>query len=327
MRAGPTFMRDCAIAATALAILLILPTLWQNKALVDLVIRISAFALFATSLNLLVGYTGMVSFGHGMFFGLGAYSFGLMMQKLGTSIPTAFLLTLVVNAIFALVIGLISIRLKEIYFSFVTLALQMLIYSLIIAWIPLTGGDQGLQGGIPRPPFLGVTLSQIGHLYVFSVVLLIVGLFILRHIVESPFGFTLRLIRDNADRASFLGINVFRVKLMAFVLAGVFAGVGGIIMALFVSGAYPEFSNWTMSGEAVFMIMMGGVSTFIGPTVGAIILLMLNDLVTRRTEHHGLALGAIILLFALGLRKGVTDFIAEKWRERRSLRVPAKELT
>jgi branched-chain amino acid transport system permease protein len=319
---GPTFMRDLAIAAIALVILLVLPTVWQSKALVDLVIRISAFALFATSLNLLVGYTGMVSFGHGMFFGLGAYSFGLIMQKLGTSVPVAFALSLLVNALFALVVGLISIRLKEIYFSFVTLALQMLIYSLIIAWVPLTGGDQGLQGGIPRPAFLGVTLSNINHLYVFSVVLLITGLLILRHIVESPFGYTLRLIRDNADRASFLGIDVFRVKLTAFVISGVFAGIGGIIMALFVSGAYPEFSNWTMSGEAVFMIMMGGMSTFVGPTVGAIILLMLNDLVTRRTEHHGLALGTIILVFALGLRKGVTDFIADRWRARRSLKEP-----
>ncbi len=318
MSSGRTLQRDLAIAAAALVVLLALPLVWPNKALIDLVIRISAFALFATSLNLLVGYTGMVSFGHGMFFGLGAYGFGLIMQKLGTSLPVAFLMALALNGVVALVIGLISIRLKEIYFSFVTLALQMLIYSLIIAWVPLTGGDQGLQGGIPRPAFLGIALSQIGHLYAFSVVLLIAGLLILRHIVESPFGFTLRLIRDNADRAAFLGINVFRVKLAAFVIAGVVAGAGGIIMALFVSGAYPEFSNWTMSGEAVFMIMMGGVGTFLGPTVGAVILLMLNDLVTRRTEHHGLALGAIILLFALGLRKGVTDFIAEKWRNRQA---------
>lgn len=318
MPARPSARRDLVIAAAALAVLLVLPFVWPSKALIDLVIRISAFALFATSLNLLVGYTGMVSFGHGMFFGLGAYAFGLIMQKLALPIPIAFVLALVVNALVALVVGLISIRLKEIYFSFVTLALQMLIYSLIIAWVPLTGGDQGLQGGIPRPPFLGINLAQIGHLYTASVILLVGGLLILRHIVESPFGYTLRLIRDNTDRASFLGINVFRIKLIAFVIAGVFAGAGGIVMALFVSGAYPEFSNWTMSGEAVFMIMMGGVNTYLGPTVGAVILLMLNDLVTRRTEHHGLALGGIILLFVLGLRKGVTDFIADKWRDRQT---------
>ena len=280
-------------------------------------IRIAAFGLFATSLNLLVGYGGMVSFGHGMFFGLGAYGFGLCMQKLGTSIPIAFVLALLVNAAVAAVVGAICIRSREIYFSFITLAMQMLLYSLIIAWVPLTGGDQGLQGGIPRPPFLGVRLDQVGHLYAFCSVLLVVGLLIMRHIIESPFGYTLRLVRDNTDRASFLGVNVFRVRLMAFVIAGVFAGVGGIVMSLFVSGAYPEFANWTMSGEGIFMIMLGGVSTFLGPVVGAIVLLLLNDVVTRRTEYHGLALGVVILLFALGLRKGITDFIADKVRARR----------
>lgn len=312
-----TLRRDAFIAAASIALLLALPLVWPSTALVDFVIRIAAFGLFATSLNLLVGYGGMVSFGHGMFFGLGAYGFGLCMQKLGTSIPIAFVLALLVNAAVAAVVGAICIRSREIYFSFITLAMQMLLYSLIIAWVPLTGGDQGLQGGIPRPPFLGVRLDQVGHLYAFCSVLLVVGLLIMRHIIESPFGYTLRLVRDNTDRASFLGVNVFRVRLMAFVIAGVFAGVGGIVMSLFVSGAYPEFANWTMSGEGIFMIMLGGVSTFLGPVVGAIVLLLLNDVVTRRTEYHGLALGVVILLFALGLRKGITDFIADKVRARR----------
>ncbi len=317
--------RDGVVAAAALAVLLALPYTWPSTALTDFVIRVAAYGLFATSLNVLVGYAGMVSFGHGMFFGLGAYAFGLSMQKLGTSIPTAFVFALLVNAVFAVIVGAISIRLKEIYFSFITLALQMLLYSLIVAWVPLTGGDQGLQGGIPRPPFLGVRLDQIGHLYVFCSVLLVGGLLIMRHVVESPFGYTLRLVRDNAERASFLGINVYRVKLIAFVIAGVFAGVGGIIMSLFVSGAYPEFANWTTSGEGIFMVMLGGVSTFLGPVAGTMLLLLLNDIVTRRTEYHGLALGAVILLFALGLRKGVTDFVADTLRARRAPVVRAQK--
>ena len=312
-----TLWRDSLIAVAVLAVLLALPHVWPSTALVDFVIRVAAYGLFATSLNLLVGYAGMVSFGHGMFFGLGAYAFGLCMQKLGTSIPIAFVLALLVNAVVAVVVGAISIRLKEIYFSFITLALQMLLYSLIIAWVPLTGGDQGLQGGIPRPAFLGIRLNQVGHLYAFSSVLLVVGLLVLRHIIESPFGYTLRLIRDNTERATFLGINVFLVKLIAFVIAGVFAGVGGIIMALFVSGAYPEFSNWTTSGEGIFMVMLGGVSTFLGPVAGTILLLLLNDVVARHTEYQGLALGIVILLVALGLRKGATDFLADKLRGRR----------
>lgn len=317
LSARPNLLRDVSIAAAALVVLLLLPYVWPSKMMNDLVIRVSAFALFATSLNLLVGYTGMVSFGHGMFFGFGAYAFGLSMQRLGVSIPMAFLLTIVSSALLGLVVGVISIRLKDIYFSFITLALQMLLYSTVIAWVPLTGGDQGLMGGIPRPPFLGIDLSIESHRYAFAVTIMVIGLLILRQIVESPFGYTLRMIRDNTERATFLGINVFRAKLTAFVIAGVFGAIGGMVMALFVSGAYPEFVNWTMSGEAIFMIMLGGLSTFIGPAAGALILSVLNDVITRGTEHHGLFLGAVILLFALGLRKGVTDFVADWFRVRR----------
>ena len=315
--ARPTFTRDLLIAAVALAVILVLPMMWPNKAFSDFIIRVSAFALFATSLNLLVGYTGMVSFGHGMFFGFGAYGFGLSMQRLGVSIPVAILITIVCTAALAAVVGAISIRLKDIYFSFITLAFQMLLYSLVIAWVPLTGGDQGLMGGIPRPVFLGLDLDIASHRYAFSAVLMVLGLLAMRHIAESPFGYTLRMIRDNPERASFLGIDVYRAKLTAFVIAGVFAGLGGMVMALFVSGAYPEFVNWTISGEGIFMVMLGGVSTFLGPTAGAVILLVLNDFITRRTEHHGIFLGAVILLFALGLRKGETDFIADWFRARR----------
>ena len=323
----PTFKRDLMIAAMALVVILLLPLLWPSKALTDLVIRVAAFSLFATSLNLLVGYTGMVSFGHGMFFGFGAYCFGLSMQRLGVSIPVALAITVVSTAILATVVGAISIRLKDIYFSFITLAFQMLIHSLIIAWVPLTGGDQGLTGGIPRPVFFGVDLTLESHRYAFSVVLMILGLLAMRHVAESPFGYTLRMIRDNPDRASFLGINVFRAKLTAFIIAGVFAAVGGTIMALFVSAAYPEFANWTMSGEGIFMVMLGGVSTFLGPTAGAVILALLNDLITRKTEHHGIFLGIIILVFALGLRKGVTDFIADWFRARREAALNAMKGT
>jgi branched-chain amino acid transport system permease protein len=311
---GRSFSRDLTLGLMALVLLALLPTVFPSKALLDFVVRGAAYALFATSLNLLVGYGGMVSFGHGMFFGLGAYAFGLLMQRTGMPIPAAFVLSILIAAAIALAIGLICVRLKEIYFAFLTLAFQMFIYSLIILWVPLTGGDQGLRGGIPRPPFLGVNLADQRQLYMASCGLLVIGLLLMRHILETPFGYTLRVIRDNAPRAAFLGIEVNRIKLVAFVLAGAFASVGGIIMSVFVSGAYPEFAYWTVSGDGVFMIMLGGVTTFLGPTVGTVILLLLNDVVTRFTEYYGLALGALVLLFALGLRRGLTDFLIEYWR-------------
>lgn len=310
--------RDALIACVALVVLVALPSIFPAKALSDFVIRLSAFAVFATSLNLLIGYGGMVSFGHGLFYGLGAYSFALLMQKMGTSIPVAFGLTILINAIVAAVIGAICIRLKEIYFSFLTLAFQMLLYSCIIAWTSVTGGDQGLTGGVPRPEFLGIRLSEPRHLYIFCCVVLVVSLVLMRHLIQSPFGFTLRMIRDNPRRAGFLGIRVWRIRLLAFVVAGIFGGVGGMLISLFVSSAYPDFAYWTISGEAVFMILLGGMNVFLGPLAGAGILLLLNDLVTRFTQHYSLVLGIVILCFALGLRKGLLGLFVDLWEKRRA---------
>lgn len=307
MNASLTFNKELLLALAGLAILIVIPFIFPSRVALDFVIRLAAFGLFATSLNILVGYGGMVSFGHAMFFGGGAYAFGLLMQKGGASIPVAIVGAIVFCALLGLVVGAICVRLKEIYFSFLTLAFQMLIHSIIITWTSLTGGDQGLMGGIPRV-WGSINLADTQTLYWFSCIVGVLCLFLMRYILQSPFGYTLRMVRDNADRAKFLGIDVWRVRLYAFILASCFAGVGGIIMALFVSGAYPEFSYWTMSGEAVFMILMGGLHIFIGPVVGAGLLMVFNDIITRTTEYHGLALGVIVLIFALGFKRGIADF-------------------
>jgi branched-chain amino acid transport system permease protein len=300
-------------ALIALGALLAVPYLTSSRIALDFGIRLAAYGLLATSLNILVGYGGMVSFGHAMFFGGGAYAFALSLQKTGASIPQALLIALCFSAVIGLLVGAVCVRLKEIYFSFLTLAFQMFLHSIILTWTTLTGGDQGLTGGIPRPPFLGLNLADPVHLYGFACVMAVVGLWLMRAILQSPFGYTLRMVRDNADRARFLGIAVWRVKLSAFVLAACFAGMGGVIMALFVSGAFPDFSYWTMSGEAIFMIMMGGIQVFIGPVVGAAVLLLLNDAISRTTEYHGLVLGLVVLLFALGFKRGLMDFVGQLW--------------
>ena len=305
--------RDIAIAAAALAALLLIHLLLPSKSFADFVIRCSSMALFATSLNMLVGYTGLVSFGHGMFFGLGAYAFALLMQLTTMPIPLAFAATLLVTAAVATMIGAICIRLKTIYFAFVTLAMQMLMHSIVISAVGLTGGDQGLQGGIPRRAFWGIDLGQQSTLYVVASAALVLGLLLMHHIAATPFGTSLRMIRDNETRAAFLGIGVWRVKLTAFVLAALFAATGGVVMSLFVSGAYPELADWPNSGQAIFAVMLGGINSFLGPVLGAMILLALNDVVTRFTEYQGLVLGIVILAFALGLRRGVLDFLKLAW--------------
>ena len=322
-----SLVRDCVIAVVVFAVLAALPFVWPSKAMTDFVVRLAAFGIFATSLNLLVGYGGMESFGHGLFFGLGCYSFALILQNFAVSIPLAFVLTILLSVVVGAVVGAICVRLNETYFAFLTLAFQMLLHSMIIAWTPITGGDQGLVGGIPRKPFLGIRLDDHYHLYLFSAGLLLVCLVAMHHLVQSPFGYTLRMIRDNASRAVFLGIHVWRMRLMAFVIAGAFGAVGGMVMSLFVSGAFPDFAYWTISGEAIFMIMLGGVTAFLGPVVGAAMLLLLNDYVTKLTNHYGLVLGTVILLFALGLRKGLLDFVLDAWGKRTASSPPASQIT
>lgn len=329
MSGRSSLTRDCLIALVAFLVLAALPYIFPSRGFTDFVVRLAAFGIFATSLNMLVGYSGMESFGHGLYFGLGCYSFALIMQNFAVPIPVAFVLTIALSMAVAVVVGAICVNLSEIYFAFLTLAFQMLLHSLIIAWTPITGGDQGLTGGIPRPPFLGIRLDDYYHLYLFSAGLLVVCLLAMHHIVQSPFGYTLRMIRDNVSRAPFLGINIFRMRLMAYVIAGAFGAIGGMVMSLFVSGAFPDFAYWTISGEAIFMIMLGGITVFLGPLVGAVMLLVLNDFVTKLTPHYGIVLGGVILLFALGLRKGVLDFIVDLWRDRRqaTLRAEARPTT
>ncbi|MDB5413934.1 MAG: inner-rane translocator [Rubritepida sp.] len=315
------WLRDTAVAMVVLALFLAFELAgFRSSSLLDFAIRFATFGLLALSLNLLIGTTGLVSFGHAAYFGMGAYSFGLLMQTGAWSIPAAILAALACTALLALVVGALCVRLSEIYFAFLTLAFQMLLHSVISSWISLTGGDQGLMGGIPKPAFLGIDLAQPSHLAGFGVFCLLLSTVALRQVVRSPFGAALRMIRDNPDRAAFVGLSVFRYRLAAFVIAGTFAGLGGVLMSLYVSGAFPSFAFWTTSGEAIFMIMLGGVSVFLGPLVGTAIFLLLNDWITALTEHHGLFMGTILLILVLGLRKGLLDFIMEHWRARKGAR-------
>ena len=309
--------RDLGLAGLGLIVLLLVPMLGAPPAIRDFIMFAMAYGLLAMSLNLLIGYTGLVSFGHAMFFASGAYAFGLAMQSGKFSIPAAFALAIAFTAVLALVIGAICVRLNEIYFAFLTLAFQMLIYNIILGWVSFTGGDQGLMGGIPRPKFLGIDLADRTQLYVFCSVLFVVCIAIMRQIVTSPFGYTLRLIRDNQERAAFLGIDVARAKLVCFVISACMASVGGILLALFVSGAYPNFGFWTTSGEAIFMILLGGSTVFLGPIVGTVILRILTDVTIAYTSHTELVLGIVILILVLGLRKGPLDVIAERLENRR----------
>lgn len=309
-----------AAAAFAVALGIFADILIGTGSFREWAIRLCILGLFAMSLNLLVGYTGLLSFGHAAFFGVGAYAFCMLMQTDRIGIPLAALSAVGLAGIFALVIGAICVRLTHVYFAFITLAMQMLLYSVLIAWSSLTGGEQGLIGGIPRPPFLGVNLGEPLHAYAFNLVVFIASVAAMYRIVNSPFGTALRMIRDNPQRALFLGLNVRRYKLAVFVIAGMFSGLAGVLMGLYVSGAYPNFAYWTMSGEGLFMIMLGGAGVFLGPALGAGLLVFLEGVVNTYTGHHGIVLGLIILAVVLGLRRGILEFANDWLRERRDVK-------
>lgn len=284
------------------------------------VVQFCCYGLFAMSLNLMVGYSGMLAFGHAAFFGLGSYCFCILLQGGAVGIPAASLLTVLFVGMVAAVCGFVSVRLEGIFFSFITLATQMLLYSVALAWSGLTGGEQGLIGGIPRAPFLGIDLANPRHLYGTSIAVTVLCTIAMAVIVASPFGAAMRMIRDNPQRATFVGLNVVAYRLSMFVVASAFAGIAGILMALHVSGAYPNFMYWTLSGEGLFMIVLGGSTLFLGPLVGAALLVVLNGILNTWHAPHGIVLGVIILALVLGLKKGLLEWVLErfprhKWRK------------
>lgn len=312
------FTKEILIGAIVLAALLALPVVIGNKWFFDFVVRVSIFSIFALSLNLLIGNTGLVSFGHGIFIGCGAYAFGIIMQRYSLSVPLATLLAVLISTALAVVAALACARLKHVYFSFLTLAIQMLFHAVILSWSSLTGGDQGLLGGVPRPPFLGINLVDPVHLYRTALVLFFLLMLAMRAIVLSPFGNALRLIRDNEERATAIGIDVRYYKFSVLVLSGAIASVSGVLLCIHNSGAFPEFAYWTISGDGIFMVMLGGAQTFLGPVLGAVLLIAMNNLVTSYTSHYGLFLGSIILLTVLVLRKGLLDYLRDYLVQRAS---------
>ena len=313
------FKRDAIIGLIVWIFLLIFFFVIPSPGIHDIIQKVFILGLFALSLNILIGYLGLVAFGHAAFFAAGAYTLGLFLQSsivsnLGSiSIPAAIISAIFISTILAAFIGAICIRLKDIYFSFLTLAFQMLIYSIILALVDITGGDQGLMGGFPKPPFLGIDLGKPFDFYAFTIFISIITIILLRQLIESPFGYGLRMIRDNPDRPAALGFNNQRHKLIAFIIAGSIAGLAGSLQALLDVGAYPEWAFWAKSAEPLFMILLGGMHSFLGPLMGAFIFEILNDFVTANTRYYGLVLGLVILSFVLGLRRGLLDWLLIKF--------------
>jgi len=272
---------------------------------------VAIMGLFAVSLNVLIGYTGLVSFGHAAYFGIGAYTTGILMKKLTLPFVLAFPAAGVVAALFALVFGFFCVRLTKIYFAMLTLAFAQIVWAICFKWNGVTGGEQGLPE-IPYPdlawmqklPFFG-ELRGSDHFYLLSVVLVAVCYWALHRVVASPFGRMLTTIRENPERAEFIGVNVQRYELIAFVIAGMFAGLAGGLFGIFNRGAFPDFAYWTKSSEVLIMTLLGGMGSFWGPAVGALVLLVLNQQITSYTEYWPFVLGTVLIVILFAFPGGI----------------------
>lgn len=270
--------------------------------------------ILALSLNLLLT-GGMLSLAHGAFFGSGAYAASLVLINITNSVVISFLLSIVVAGVIALLIGLMSLRHVEMYFSLLTLAFAQFVYTLIFKWKSLTGGDDGLSG-IPLPAFkvfgfagnLFVPDSEIKYFYLVLVVFIVCLLFI-RMVMRSPFGQMLHAIRENPERVTFLGINRDRYKLAVFVFAGSIAGLAGAVFAPFQMVIGPIAAHWTKAVDPLFMNIIGGINTMLGPSVGAIIFLFFKDWLSSIMEYWRIVFGIILILVALVFPKGVIEYL------------------
>jgi branched-chain amino acid transport system permease protein len=292
-------------------IVLLLAPLFLSDFLIVFVTEIYIMGLFALAFNLLFGYTGLLSFGHAAYFALGAYTTGLILIRVTPSIPLAFVVGFATATLAAWVIGYLCVRLDEIYFAMLTLAFGMMIHTVIWQWDSLTGGADGLVG-IPRPHFLSIDLSDITAYYYFTLIVVGICAAILWIITRSPFGLTLKSIRENHERVEYLGVNMRRYRLIAFVISGFFSGVAGALFAPFEMAIAPETAFWTKSAEPVFMSLVGGMQIFLAPLAGAGIFMFLKEIISGYTEYWMFPLGAILIVLVIFLRGGIVGFIHEK---------------
>ncbi len=316
--------RRRAIISAAAILALAYPFIVRSYVL-SLGIEVLIFAIFAMSLDLLLGYTGLPSFGHAAFFGLGAYilAYTTSTSDLALGFTDNLFLTvpLVIlgTGLAALVIGFFALRTSGIYFLMITLAASQMLFSIAIRWSSVTGGSDGLVG-VPRPtigvtPFSYSITSREGYYYL-VLALFLISWWLLRRVVESPFGWALRGIRENEPRMRALGYNTFRYKMAAFVLAGIFAGLAGLLLAHFFWHAAPENLYWTMSGQVLIMTIIGGAGTLTGPIMGAALMRLLPNFASSYTDRWQTVMGIVFILFVLYARRGIFGLL--QWRRQES---------
>jgi len=303
-----------ALLAVGLAVALALPWFVYPPVAMD----IAVWALFAIALDILLGYAGLLSFGHAAFWGGSAYVTGLVAVHLGVPFPVAVLVGAVFAMVLALPIAYLSVRRSGIYFAMVTLAFAQMLFFIANQWSDITGGENGLQS-VPKA-FFGIELveTEAFYFYYAALPMILLGMWAAWRIVHSPFGRVLVAIRDNAPRARALGYDVDRYKVIAFVLSAGLAGVAGGLFAISHGFVSLQEVNWTTSGKVVLITVLGGIGTLWGGIVGAGIIIMLEDqLASSGFEGVGIITGSVFMIVVLLFRRGVWGTVRHLMLSRR----------
>ena len=308
--------RTIALALGLLALALVPPLagVFNQPFYIDLFRRTMIFAIAALSLDLILGYGGLVSFGHAAYLGIGAYAVGVLMHHGVTNGFLQWTVAIVGSAAVALVIGAVSIRASGVYFIMITLAFTQMLYYLGLS-IEEYGADDGMRltttsqfGGL-------IDLKNPAAFYYLVLAILVLFLYVSHRMVNARFGMVLRATKANEPRARAIGFSPYGYKLTAFVIAGAMCGVAGALLVNHTEYLTPEFMHWTRSGEIMFMVILGGMGTLVGPIVGAIVLLLLEDVLSAWTTHWQMILGPILVLVVLFAKRGLVGLLPERGRD------------
>ena len=290
-----------------------------------LAIEMVIFAIFAMGFNLLLGYTGILSFGHAAFFGLAGYAMGLILIHLKIPILLGMLFGIVLSTVTAVLIGLLIIRKTGIYFAMLTIAFGQMFFFIASRWKDFTGGEDGLTN-IPRdvvgiPGLFSIPIVEPLQFYYFVAVIFILAAIVKYKLIHSHFGQVLKTIRENETRARMVGYNVQRYKLASFIISAIYAAVAGTLYGLFLNYMFPQTLDWIRSGDVVIMALVGGMGTFFGPIIGAGVIVALRVLVSIYAKIGGLVfwqffMGIIFLIFVLFFPKGIWGFFEKREQEK-----------
>ena len=313
-----TIARDKLASNAVLWILLLTMPFWMNEigGYTELASRVVILGLAAMALNFLLGFTGVLSFGHAAYFGLGAYGAAMTIKYLVPSTPLGIVVGVVVGTVAAAAIGALIVKLRGVYFAMVTIAFGQVFYFITFRWNSVTGGDDGVNGWQRVPLHLGFTTIDIAGndkaFYYFVLLLFAVAAAVMAALLRSPLGRSLIAIRENERRARFLGIPVEQHIWISFVISGCFAALAGTLYALLSNFTDPRSLHWTLSGNFVIMAVLGGMRSFWGPLIGAAIFVVLQDYVSSHTENWMSFIGLFFVLVVTFFPRGVLGIIRRR---------------